>query len=214
MNLVCPRITAQTYISEDGVTNIERLTEMAGPIQQKGTFILEGYLKGMFAQDFALSCGCSITFEQSYSDIDGDSASLAELIAILSSLSEHPIFQHIAVTGAIDQFGNVQAVGGVSSKIEGFFKLCKERGLTGNQGVIIPRSNEANLTLEKEVRAYIDQGEFKIYFVSTVIEAINILFGCTIKAEGKISRKELLKEMVFRQTYAKLKRYNAILKKK
>lgn len=207
------RITAQTYISNEGITNIERLTEMAGPIQQKGIFILEGYLKSLFAQDFPLSCGCSITFEQAYSDIDGDSASLAELISILSSLSGYPIIQNIAVTGAMDQFGNVQAVGGISSKVEGFFKVCKQKGLTGKQGVIIPRSNKDSLTLKKDVRDHIDQGKFKVYFVSTVTEAINILFGCDIKTDNNIVGKDLLKEVVFREAYAKLKRYNAALKK-
>ncbi|MBP9752943.1 MAG: AAA family ATPase, partial [Proteobacteria bacterium] len=135
------RITAQTYMSDKGIINIERMTEMGGAIQQKGAFILEGFLNGLFAQNFPLCFGCSLTFEQAYGEVDGDSASVAELMAILSSFARWPIRQDIAITGSMNQFGQVQAVGGVYAKVEGFYKLCKRRGLTGKQGVIIPYSN-------------------------------------------------------------------------
>ncbi len=184
------RISARTYVGEQGVVNIERLTELGGPIQQKGAFILEGFLNGVFAQKFPLSCSCSLTFEQNYTDVEGDSASMAELIAILSSLANVPVRQDLAITGSINQFGSSQVVGGIHMKIEGFHRLCKERGFTKTQGVIIPNANIANLTLRPEVLEDIAQGNFHIWGVDTVCEAIELMTGLPagmkINAEGQV----------------------------
>ncbi|MBM3632419.1 MAG: hypothetical protein FJX03_01755 [Alphaproteobacteria bacterium] len=185
------RISARTYAGELGVINIERLTEMSGPIQQKGVLILDGFLNGMFAQNFPLSCGCSITFEQNYGGVEGDSASLAELVAILSSLAEIPIRQDIAITGSINQFGEAQPVGGIIYKIEGFFRTCKHRGLTGKQGVIIPDTNINNVILRDEIAQAIENGDFTIYPVSNIKEAVEILMGTPAKAVFKAVAKKL-----------------------
>jgi predicted ATP-dependent protease len=197
------RISARTYAGELGVINIERLIDMSGPIQQKGVLILDGYLNGMFAQDFPLSCGCSITFEQNYGGVEGDSASLAELIAILSSLSETPIRQDIAVTGSINQFGEVQPVGGIIEKIEGFYRTCKHRGLTGTQGVIIPDTNIENVILKDEIVGAIDAGEFTIWPVSNVEEALKILTGLPFK---KIHKAVVKKLTLYHKSLEKMKR--------
>lgn len=184
------RISARTYVGEQGVVNIERLTELGGPIQQKGAFILEGFLNGVFAQKFPLSCSCSLTFEQNYTDVEGDSASMAELIAILSSLANIPVRQDLAITGSINQFGSSQVVGGIHMKIEGFHRLCKERGFTKTQGVIVPNANIANLTLRPEVVEDIAHGNFHIWGVDTVCEAIELMTGLPsgmkINAEGQV----------------------------
>lgn len=169
------RISARTYVGEEGIINIERLTDMGGPIQQKGALILDGFLNGQFSQNHAVCCSCSLTFEQNYSGIEGDSATLAELLAILSSLSKIPARQDIAVTGSLNQLGEVQAVGGINHKIEGFFRICKFRGLTGTQGVIIPYSNINHVILRDEVTEAIRQGEFFIWPVKTVEEAIKLV---------------------------------------
>ena len=178
-------ISARTYIGEEGVINIEMLTEQGGPIQQKGALILEGFLNGVFAQTYPLSCSCSLTFEQNYSDVEGDSASMAELIAILSSLANIAIRQDLAITGSINQFGDAQAVGGIHWKIEGFHRLCKERGFTKTQGVIVPNTNRCNLTLRPDVVEDIRNGDFHIWGVNTVYEAIELMTG--IKAGVKIN---------------------------
>jgi len=171
------RISARTYVGEEGVVNIERLTDLGGPIQQKGAFILEGFLNGVFAQKYPLSCSCSLTFEQNYSDVEGDSASMAELISILSSLANVSVRQDIAITGSINQFGSAQVVGGIHTKIEGFHRLCKERGFTKTQGVIIPNANVANLTLRPEVVEDIAAGNFQIWGVDDIYEAVELMTG-------------------------------------
>jgi len=171
------RISARSYVGEEGVMNIERLTEMSGPIQQKGTLILEGFLNALFGQRFPLSYSCSLTFEQNYADIEGDSASMAELIAIVSSLSGVPIRQDIAITGSMNQFGLAQSVGGVHYKIEGFHRVCKEKGLSGTQGVIVPHSNQLHLTLRETVVDDMRQKQFSIWPVRSVFEAIELLTG-------------------------------------
>jgi len=185
------RISARTYAGELGVVNIERLTEMSGPIQQKGVLILDGYLNGMFAQKYPLSCGCSITFEQNYGGVEGDSASLAELVAILSSLSEIPIRQDIAITGSINQFGEAQPVGGIIHKIEGFYRTCKYRGFTGTQGVIIPHTNIDNVILRDEIVDSIKRGDFSIWPVKNVKEALLHLTGESTKTIFDAVRKKL-----------------------
>jgi len=185
------RISARTFAGDLGVVNIERMTEMSGPIQQKGVFILEGYLSGKFAQDFPLSCGCSITFEQNYGSVEGDSASLAEILAILSSLADIPLRQDIAITGSINQWGEVQPVGGVIQKIEGFYRTCRHRELTGTQGVIIPKTNIDNVVLRDEIRESVTKGDFSIWPVSTIDEALEILTGLSPKIIFSAIRKKL-----------------------
>jgi len=171
------RITAKTFMGEKGVVNIEREVLMSGNIHSKGVLTLGGYLGGQYAQDKPLTLSGSITFEQSYQGVDGDSASSAELYALISSLSGVPIRQGIAVTGSVNQNGEIQAVGGVNEKIEGFFKLCRERGLSGNQGVIIPARNVANLMLDEEVVAAVRSKSFTIYAIEHIDEGLEILTG-------------------------------------
>ena len=164
------RITAETYMGKAGIINIERESKLSGKTHDKGMLILSGYLGRTFAQDYPLSLSISITFEQSYGGIDGDSASSTELYAILSSLSDIPIHQGIAVTGSVNQKGMIQAIGGVNEKIEGFFDVCKTKGLTGKQGVMIPVANAKNLMLKKEVIDEVKKKNFHIYQVATVHE--------------------------------------------
>ncbi|GAW91306.1 Lon protease family protein [Calderihabitans maritimus] len=171
------RITATTFLGKEGVINIERETEMSGNIHDKGVMILSGYLGAKYAQEIPLTLSASLCFEQSYQEIEGDSASSAELYALLSSLAELPVKQGIAVTGSVNQKGEIQPVGGVTAKIEGFFALCKIKGLTGEQGVIIPYQNIPNLVLSDEVIEAVRQGKFHIYPVRTVDEGIAILTG-------------------------------------
>jgi lon-related putative ATP-dependent protease len=171
------RITAETFMGKPGVINIEREARLSGRTHDKGVLILSGYLGRVFAQAHPLSLAISITFEQSYSDIDGDSASSAELYAILSSLAETPIRQGIAASGSVSQKGRIQAIGGVNQKIEGFFEVCLEKGLTGAQGVIIPEANVQNLMLRKEVIDAVRHRRFHIYRASTVEQGIEILTG-------------------------------------
>ena len=171
------RITARTSAGRTGVINIERETELGGRIHNKGVLILTGYLSGRYAQEIPLTFSASITFEQSYEEVEGDSAACAELYALLSSLSGYPIRQDLAVTGSVNQVGQVQAIGGVNEKIEGFFDVCKLKGLTGNQGVVIPQSNVKNLMLREDVVAAVHDGKFHVYPVSTIDEGIGLLTG-------------------------------------
>ena len=171
------RITATTYMGNAGIVNIEKEADMSGAIHNKGVQVLTGYLGQMYAQSFPISLSCRVCFEQNYSGIDGDSASSTELYAILSSLSGVPIRQDIAVTGSINQYGEIQPIGGATYKVEGFFDLCKARGLTGNQGVIIPTRNIRDLVLKDEVIDAVKKGKFHIYPVSHVDEGIEILMG-------------------------------------
>jgi lon-related putative ATP-dependent protease len=171
------RITARTAPGLAGIVDIERETLMSGPAHSKGILVLSGYLSGRYAQEFPLSLSASICFEQIYGEIEGDSASSAELYALLSSLANVPIKQSLAVTGSVNQRGEVQAVGGVNQKIEGFFKLCSARGLRGDQGVVIPRANVRNLMLREEVVDAVRAGQFHVYAVSTIDEGIEMLTG-------------------------------------
>lgn len=171
------RITATTYMGRSGIVNIEKEASMSGKIHNKGAQILAGYLGHQYAQDRPLALAARISFEQNYSGIDGDSASSTELYAILSSLADAPIKQSLAVTGSINQWGDIQPIGGVMYKVEGFFKLCKTRGLTGDQGVIIPWQNVKELVLKKEVIDAVKDGMFHIYPVHTIEEGIEILTG-------------------------------------
>lgn len=171
------RITARTYAGRRGVVNIDREVHLSGAIHDKGALILVGYLGGRYAQSQTLGLSASITFEQSYDEIDGDSASSAELYALLSALSGIPIRQGIAVTGSVNQLGEVQPIGGVNEKIESIFRVCKNRGLTGGHGVMIPKSNVRNLMLDQEVIEAVREGLFHIYAVSSVDEGIEVLTG-------------------------------------
>lgn len=173
------RITVVTYAGEKGIVNIEREVEMSGSIHDKGVLILTGYLGDKFAQDFPLTISASICFEQLYDGIEGDSASSTELYALLSSLAELSIKQYIAVTGSVNQRGEIQPIGGVNKKIEGFFQTCKARGLKGNEGVIIPWQNVVNLMLNDEVVEAVRDGKFHIYPVKSIDEGIEILTDMT-----------------------------------
>ncbi len=171
------RITARTYLGKAGVMNIERETEMSGKIHSKGVMILTGYIGGKYAHNKPLSVSASLCFEQLYDEVEGDSASSTELYAILSSLSDLPLKQNIAVTGSVNQRGEIQPIGGVNQKIEGFYTCCKAKGLTGDQGVIIPHQNIKNLMLKQEVIEAVRQGKFHIYPIKTIDEGIEILTG-------------------------------------
>ncbi len=169
------RITATVHAGEKGILNIEREVEMSGSIHDKGVLILSGYLGEKFAQEFPLTLSSNICFEQLYDGVEGDSASSAELYALLSNLSEVPIKQYIAVTGSVNQKGEIQPIGGVNEKIEGFFETCKHRGLKGCEGVMIPHQNIVNLMLNDEVIKAVEEGKFHIYPVKTIEEGIEIL---------------------------------------
>lgn len=171
------RITAATSLGKAGVINIEREADLSGPTHNKGVLILSGYLRHMFAQDKPLVMSASISFEQSYSGVDGDSASSTEIYAILSSLSDVPIKQGIAVTGSVNQLGYIQPIGGVNEKIEGFFEVCRSRRLTGRQGVMIPYQNVPDLILRPDVMAAIKSGKFHIYPIKTIEQGIALLTG-------------------------------------
>jgi predicted ATP-dependent protease len=179
------RITASTAVGRAGVINIERESDMSGRTHNKGVLILGGYLRGKYAQDKPFSLSASLAFEQSYGGVDGDSASSTEVYAILSSLSKLPIRQDIAVTGSLNQKGEIQPIGGVNEKIEGFYEVCKARGFTGTQSVIIPHQNVQNLMLRKEVIDSVAKGKFHIYPVKTIDEGITILTGVEAGARDK-----------------------------
>jgi len=171
------RITCKVHLGRRGVVNIEREVNQSGPIHSKGVLILANYLASMYATDKPLSISASLTFEQNYEGVEGDSASSTELYTLLSVLSGIPIKQSLAVTGSVNQLGEIQPIGGVNRKIEGFFEVCKARGLTGDQGVLIPAQNVVNLMLKKEVVNAVKEGKFHIFPVRTIDEGIEILTG-------------------------------------
>lgn len=171
------RVTARTFVGKSGVTQIDREAKLTGRLHDKGVLTLTGFLGDRFARGGALTLSASLTFEQNYELIEGDSASSAELYAILSSLANAPIRQGIAVTGSVNQLGDIQAIGGVNEKIEGFFDTCRAHGLTGDQGVLIPRANVQNLMLKREVVKAVQEGKFHLYAVATVDEGMELLTG-------------------------------------
>jgi len=173
------RITATVHTGKDGVTDIEREADLSGNIHTKGLLILKSWLGDQFARTRPLSLSASLTFEQSYGMIDGDSASAAELVALISELADVPIHQGIAITGSVNQKGQIQPIGGVNEKIEGFYKVCKVQGLTGEQGVVIPDANAAHLMLASDVRDAVEAGQFHVWSVATIEEALEILTGQT-----------------------------------
>jgi predicted ATP-dependent protease len=195
------RVTARTFVGRHGITNIERSTELGGPIQQKGVLIIAGYLAGRFARTYPLSFGASLTFEQSYGGVEGDSASLAELLAILSALAEVPLRQEIGVTGSINQLGETQAVGGIAQKIEGFHRVCRERGLTRTQGVLVPTANEPNLVLDERVAEDVAAGRFRIWSARELDEALALTTG-------------LSADEVARRAQETLDRYDALMRER
>jgi predicted ATP-dependent protease len=203
----CPlRITATAHPGSRGVVDIEREVKLGQAVHSKGVLLLSGFLCGRYARNFSLGISAHIAIEQSYGYIDGDSASLAELCALLSTLASAPIRQDLAMTGSVSQFGEVQAIGGVNQKIEGFFDICAARGLTGSQGVIIPESNRANLMLAERVVEAVRSGTFAIHAISSVDEAMALLTGMEIgeeQAEGFLP-EDSLNNRIVRQ----LKRYS------
>jgi predicted ATP-dependent protease len=204
------RITARSSVGRRGVINIERLVAMSGPIAQKGSMVLQGLLMRRFATRFPLSFDCSVTFEQMYSGIEGDSATMAEYIAIVSELAEVPIRQDLAITGSINQLGDAQVIGGVHHKVEGFFRACLSTGgLTGTQGVVLPTPNAVNLVLRDDVAEAVAAGRFHLYTVDRVEEAIALfarLPAGELDADG-----DYLADTVYGRVQAKLGRFDATL---
>lgn len=199
------RITASTYVGKNGIIDIEREVELSGSSHSKGILILTGYLGEMFAQDMPLSLTASLCFEQLYNGVDGDSASSTELYSILSSLSGIPITQGIAVTGSVNQKGDIQPIGGVNEKIEGFYRICKMRGLDGSQGVMIPSLNSKNLNLSDEIITAVKNKQFHIYAISTIEQGIEILTG--VPAGRKDSNGKFPAGTINYLSYRKLKKF-------
>lgn len=205
------KITVNTYTGKNGIINIEREVDLSGSSHSKGVFILTGYLGEMFAQDIPLCLTASICFEQLYNGVDGDSASSTELYGLLSSLSGIPINQAIAVTGSVNQKGHIQPIGGVNEKIEGYFQICKMRGLTGEHGVMIPVQNVDNLQLSNEIVEAVKNKLFHIYSVSTIEEGIEVLTG--VPAGKKDKNGQFPAGTVNDKVAEKLKKYAEISQK-
>ena len=186
------RLSCLVHFGDGELIDIERKTDLAGNIHSKGMMIMQAFVMSEFAINHQLPFSTSLVFEQSYSEIDGDSASLAGLCALISALSNQPIDQQLAVTGSVDQFGHVQSIGGVNEKIEGFFAVCQHQGLTGQQGVIIPASNQRHLSLSDEVIEAINNDKFSIWAVEHVAEALYLLTGIPFKDENQISLYKLI----------------------
>ncbi|MFB3889843.1 MAG: AAA family ATPase [Candidatus Bathyarchaeia archaeon] len=208
------RVTVSVGLGREGVVDIEREAKMGGPIHTKGVLILSGYLNERYAKDKPLSLSARLVFEQNYEGVEGDSASSTELYAILSNLSGLPIKQNIAVTGSVNQKGEVQAIGGVNEKIEGFYEVCKAKGLTGKQGVMIPESNTQNLMLKEEIVEAVQAGKFHIYSVETIDEGIEVLTGKKAGVRGKDGKFEedtvnALVDKRFREMADKLAKFAA-----
>mgnify|MGYP002640176231 CR=1 FL=1 len=199
------RITATSYLGEPGIISVEREAKLSGKTYDKGNLIINGFLGNTFAQNFPLSVTITLTFEQNYGGIDGDSASSTEIYAILSALSGFPIKQGIAVTGSVNQWGEIQAIGGVNEKIEGFFHLCEIRGLTGDQGVIVPSANVAHLMIMPDIQAAVKAGKFHIWAVDTIVEGIELLTG--VKAGAVNRHGNFPVKTVFGEAQSKLKKY-------
>ncbi len=171
------RITARTFVGTKGVIDIQREAALAGHVHSKGVLTLGGYLAGRFAGSHPFALSATLTFEQTYSEVEGDSAAAAEIAALVSSLADVPVCQSLAITGSVNQLGEIQPIGGVNEKVEGFFETCKKHGLTGNQGVIIPARNTKHLALRPEVVKAVEAGQFAVYGVNTVEEALELLTG-------------------------------------
>lgn len=208
-------ITARTAPGSEGIVNIERESGLSGEIHDKGVYILEGYIRSKYAQDFPLSVRGSICFEQSYIEVDGDSASSSEVYVMLSAIAELPLRQDIAVTGSVNQLGQIQAVGGINEKIEGFYEVCRKLGLTGSQGVIIPRGNIANLMPSRTLQRALDEAKFHVWSVATVDEAMEILTGLeaggrTLKGGFRGGSVNALVERRLREMAQQMKSFGAL----
>jgi ATP-dependent Lon protease len=203
------KITAKTSLGRSGIINIEREANLGGRTYNKGVLILSGFLRSRYAQNQPLSIDATLGFEQSYSEVDGDSASSTEVYALLSALSGIPLTQEIAVTGSVNQNGEIQPIGGVNEKIEGFYDVCKAKGLTGNQGVIIPEGNIDDLMLRQEVVDVVKKKKFHIYVVKTIDEGIEIL--TSVKA-GKKTKSGYEKNSINALVEKKLSEYAAKMK--
>jgi predicted ATP-dependent protease len=190
-------------MGKEGIINIEREAELSGPTHNKGMLILAGYLRRMFAQEKPLTLAASIAFEQSYGGVEGDSASSTEVYALLSSLSGKPLRQDIAVTGSVNQKGEIQPIGGVNEKIEGFYHCCKNVKLTGDQGVMIPKPNVKDLMLRPEVIQAVQDGKFTIWAVETIDEGIELLTG--VKAGKRTKSGDYTKNSIYALVDEKLK---------
>jgi len=204
------RITATTYLGRKGIINIERESDLSGNIHSKGVLILNGYLGLRYGSLVSLNLSASLCFEQSYGGVDGDSASAAELFSLLSSLAEVPLRQDLAVTGSVNQKGEIQPVGGVNSKVEGYFMACKTGGLNGRHGVIIPAQNRKNLMLKKEIVEAVEKGQFNIYTIKTVDEGLELLTGMSA---GELKDDETFEEgSLNEKVLARLKKFNETLR--
>lgn len=203
------RVTARVHAGKAGVLNIERQTALGGPLQQKGVLVLEGWLNGCFAQRFPLSFSASVTFEQTYGGIDGDSASLAELLAILSALARLPLRQDLAITGSVNQLGRAQAVAGVTEKIEGFYYTCRDAGLTGSQGVAIPAASVPQVMLREDVAGAVADGRFHIWSLQSIDDAVTLFLqqpAGTMAADGSFPA-----DTVYGAVHARLAGFDRIL---
>jgi predicted ATP-dependent protease len=199
------RITAVSQVGRGGVLAIEREVKLSGPIHSKGVLILSGYLGMKFGHDKSLSISASLCFEQLYEEIEGDSASSGELYALLSSLSNVPLDQGIAVTGSVNQYGKIQPIGGVNEKIEGFFTVCKVRGLTRRQGIIIPRQNVRNLMLKDEIVEAVRHNKFSIFAIEDIDEGVEILTG---KKAGRLLKGRYEKGSIYSLVDKKLHEFS------
>jgi predicted ATP-dependent protease len=204
------RITATTRFGDGKLINIEREVKLSGAIHSKGVLILSSFLASQYARDQPLALSASLVFEQSYTRVEGDSASVAELCALLSNLADIPIKQSLAITGSVNQFGHVQAIGAVNEKIEGFFDICAARGLNGEQGVLIPASNVKHLMLRRDVVAAANNGQFHIYAIETVDQAICLLTG--LQAGAPDADGQFPEESINRKVAARLNRLTDISK--
>jgi predicted ATP-dependent protease len=191
------RITARVRVGDSQVVDIEREVELGGPIHSKGVFILSAFIGSRYLLDQPLALSASLVFEQSYGEVEGDSASSAELFALLSALADVPLRQSLAVTGSVNQDGEIQPIGGVNEKIEGFFDACQRRGLSGDQGVVIPGINVKHLMLREDVRAAVQAGKFSVYAIDSVDDGIELLTGLPagerdengVFPEGSVNRR-------------------------
>jgi predicted ATP-dependent protease len=196
----------ETGVGRSGLINVEREADLSGNTYNKGVLILDGYIRRMYAQDKPVTMNASICFEQSYSGIDGDSASSTEIYALLSSLADIPLRQDIAVTGSVNQKGEIQPIGGVNDKIEGFHEVCSYKGLTGKQGVMIPARNKVDVMLPKNVVEDVEKGRFHIYAINTIDEGIEILTG--MKAGKRRKNGMFQKDSVHSKVDSRLRKFH------
>ncbi len=194
------RISCVVHIGDGEFNDIERKSELGGNIHAKGMMIMQSFLMAELQLEQQLPFSASLTFEQSYSEVDGDSASMAELCALISALAEVPVNQHLAITGSVDQFGRAQPVGGVNEKIEGFFSICQQRGLTGKQGVVIPSANARHLCLQQELLEAVEAGQFSVWAIDDVTDALPLLTNLQWDGEGQTTLSQTIQERIAQAT--------------